>query len=271
LLWGISEHRVALPNLILTEPTSSPPAERKRRPFRPPVGMPGGRTRWRLGSVVSALIHFTILWLILRETNYGGLVTPIEQGAGGPGPAGGGGGRSARVEVIQYVAVAPAPPPQPKPTLVFKPPEIKQLPTPAIEPLKISNLTAPSIGATPSADPSLGSGPGSGGGVGTGTGTGRGSANGPGTGGGDQANFPPTTDQMFLPPFPVPNALKGKSILAEFDIDERGKIVGLVFTETGDRSYDRRLTEVFKAYRFRAGHKPDGTPVRMKFQMKLEL
>jgi len=235
--------------------------------------MPGGRSRWRLGSAVSLLIHLTILWLLLRETNYGGLVSPIEQGAGGPGPAGGGGGRSsARMEIIQYVQVEPPPPPTPKPTFVFVPPEIKQLPPPPVEPIRLEPIVAPGINAAGSAvDPNGGAGPGRGGGVGTGIGTGKGSALGPGTGGGDQPNFPPSTDQMFLPPLPVPSALKGTTILADFDIDERGRIVGLVFTEIGDRSYSRRLAEVLKSYRFRPGHRPDGTPIRMKYQLKMEL
>ncbi len=232
--------------------------------------MPVSRQRTRTETAVSLLVHIAIVWLVLRPPSYVGDVIPIEQGAGGPGPAGGGGG--SRVEIIQYVQVQPAPPPQANPVLVFKVPEIKPLPPPVIEPPKLAPIAAPpSASASSSADPGGGSGPGTGGGIGTGVGTGRGSSVGPGTGGGDQPNFPPTTDQMFLPPFPVPNALKGKAILVEFDIDERGRIVGLVFTETGDRGYDRRLTEVFKSYRFRPGHKPDGTPVRMKFQLKMEL
>jgi len=226
-----------------------------------------------MGSVVSLLIHFGVLWLILREVDYTGLVVPLEQGAGGPGPAGGGGGRSSH-ETIQYIQAAPPPPAAtPKPVLVFTPPEIKQLPPPPVEPVRLEPITVPSTATTGSAsvDPSLGVGPGSGGGVGTGKGTGTGSSVGPGTGGGDQVNFPPEATEMFIPPLPVPAPLRGKAILAEFDVDERGKVLGLKFTETGDRSYDRRLTEVLKGYKFRPGHRPDGTPVRMKAQIKIEL
>ena len=261
---------MALPNFVLTDFSPEPPAATKRRPLRPPVGLPGGRTRWRFGSVVSTLIHVGLLWLLLRETNYGSLVTPQEQGAGGPGPAGGGGGR-ARMEIIQYVQVQAPPPPTPKPTFVFVPPEIKRLPPPPIQPLRLEPLVAPGPITGAAADPAAGAGPGTGGGVGSGVGTGRGSSVGPGTGGGDQENYPPETDQFFLPPLPVPAALKGLVLLAEFDVDERGKVVGLKFTETGDRSYDRRLAEVFKGYRFRPGHRKDGTPIRMKAQIKIEL
>ncbi|MEK7401634.1 MAG: hypothetical protein AABZ80_04645 [Gemmatimonadota bacterium] len=220
---------------------------------------------------MSLLIHLGVLWLILREVDYAGLVVPIDQGAGGPGPAGGGGGSSARMEIIQYVTVQPPPPPTPKPVLVFKAPEIKIRPT-VLEPLRLEPIVAPGINAAGSAvDPTGGAGPGSGGGVGTGAGTGKGSSVGPGTGGGEQANFPPEPDQMFLPPFPVPPALKGKSILAELDVDEKGKVVGVKFAATGVRAYDRRLAEVLRGYHFRPGHRPDGTPIRMKYQLTFVL
>ena len=234
--------------------------------------MPGGRARWRLGSVVSVLIHLTILWLLLRETNYGGLVDPMEQGAGGPGPAGGGGGRSAHMEIIQYVQVQPAPPPTPKPVFVFVPPEIKQLPPPPVEPLKLEPITAPGVNATGSAvDPNGGAGPGTGGGVGSGVGTGKGSSVGPGTGGGDQPNYPPQPTEMFIPPLPVPASVRGFHVIAEFDIDEKGKVLSMKFTETKDRGYNRRLQDVLKTFRFRPGTKPDGTPVRMKAQVSIDL
>ncbi|HEX7937850.1 MAG TPA: hypothetical protein VF483_02595 [Gemmatimonadaceae bacterium] len=257
----------------MTELPPSPPAARERRAFRPPVGMPGGRSRSRLGSIVSLLIHLVILWLLVREADYNGVVIPMAQGAGGPGPAGGGGGRSsAKMEVIQYVQVQPAPPAPPKPVLVFKTPEIRQLPQPAMEPLKLEPIVAPGLNATGTAiDPNGGAGPGTGGGVGTGDGTGNGAAKGPGTGGGLQENYPPEPDQMFLPPFPVPSNLKGRSILAELDVDDRGRVLGVKFSATGERAYDRRLVEVLKDYHFKPGHKPDGTPIRMKYQLKIEL
>jgi protein TonB len=235
--------------------------------------MPGGRERWRLGSVASTAIHIAILWLLLRGTNYGGLVTPIEQGAGGPGPAGGGGGRSsARMEVIQYAAVQPPPPPTPKPTFVFKPPEITQLPPPVIQPLRMEPIVSPGLNATGSAiDPTGGAGPGSGGGVGSGVGTGKGSSVGPGTGGGDQPNYPPQAIEIFIPPLPVPASVRGFHLIAEFDVDERGKVLSMKFSETSDRGYNRRLQDVLKSFRFRPGTKPDGTPVRMKAQISIDL
>src|SRR5690242_12568946 len=162
--------------------------------------MPGGKQRWRLGSIVSLLLHLGLLLYLVRPESFVGEVTPIKQGAGGPGPAGGGGGHT-KVEVLNYIAVQPPPPPTPKPAFVFKPPEIVKLPPPAIEPLKLEPLPSSTLPvAGNAADGTTGAGPGTGGGVGAGAGTGTGTANGPGTGGGDQPNHPPQATEMFIPP-----------------------------------------------------------------------
>jgi protein TonB len=233
--------------------------------------MPVARQRSRTETAISVLIHIAIVWFALRAPSYVGEVIPIEQGAGGPGPAGGGGG--SRLESVQYIQLQPAPPPQPKPTLVFKAPEIRPVPPPVVEPPKLEPVSAPaiSVSASSSADPNGGSGPGTGGGVGTGIGTGRGSSVGPGTGGGDQPNFPPQPTEMFIPPLPVPASVRGFRVIAEFDVDEKGKVLSMKFTETRDRGYNRRLQDVLKTFRFRPGHRPDGTPVRMIAQVSIDL
>jgi protein TonB len=234
--------------------------------------MPAAAPPSRVGSIVSWLVHLLILYLLVMPENYGGLIVPMDQGAGGPGPAGGGGGRSAaRIEYIQYAPLPPPPTPVAKPAFVFVPPKI-EVPPPQIEPLRMLE-TPPVPGATTGAapDPNGGAGPGTGGGVGSGVGTGKGTSIGPGTGGGDQPNYPPTPTEMFIPPLPVPASVRGAKILAEFDVDERGKVLGMKFTETGDRSYNRRLAEVLKGFRFRPGTRPDGTPIRMKAQVSIEL
>lgn len=224
--------------------------------------------------MVSALVHLGLLLLLLVPLSYGGLVVPIDQGAGGPGPAGGGGGRSGgRMEVIQYVRVVPAPPPAPvKPTIQFTPPPLQPVPPPQLEPIKaVVPIVAVGSSSGSAPDPAGGSGPGSGGGVGSGIGTGRGSAIGPGTGGGNQPNFPPTPTELFIPPLPVPASVRGFHVIAEFDVDEKGRVLSMTFTETNDRGYNRRLAEVLKSFRFRPGTRPDGTPIRMKAQVTIDL
>ena len=251
------------------------PVSLKRRSYRAPTGLPRKREDWRIGSVVSALLHLGVI--VLLFTPLAMLSDPMEmaQGAGGAGPAGGGGGgnrgdRSLRRELLQYIQVAaakPAPPtPEvvPQPKLEVKQPELElpKLPEPAV--------TAGTSGGT-GQDNTAGSGPGTGGGTGSGTGTGSGSAVGPGTGGGNQANYPPTPIEMFIPPLPVPGSVKGFHLIAEFDVDERGRVLSMTFTQTRDRGYNRRLEDVLKAFRFRPGTRPDGTPIRMKAQVVIDL
>lgn len=270
----------------MTIPQSAPPpasgaASRPRRPYRVPVGLPGAREDWRAGSFVSLLFHALIVLLIIGPLFVVTDVIELPQGAGGPGPAGGGGGGlrgtgSIRAEAIKFVQTAP---PQPKvepvvPKIEIKPPEpvLPELPQLKFVAPKEPTLTMPvGVGGGTGADGTAGSGPGTGGGVGSGVGTGRGSAVGPGTGGGGEANYPPSPIELFLPPLPVPNSVRGHHLIAEFDVDEKGKVLSVVFNETRDRGYNGRLREVLKGYRFRPGTRPDGTPIRMKTQIVADL
>jgi hypothetical protein len=176
------------------------------------------------------------------------------------------------MEVIQYVQLAPAPPPVVRPTFMFVPPPVIPMPPPQLEPLKmLEQAVAPGTSTGSAQDPNGGAGPGTGGGVGSGAGTGKGSSIGPGTGGGNQPNYPPTPTEMFIPPLPVPASVRGFHVLAEFDVDEKGKVLSIRFTETKDRGYNRRLADVLKSFRFRPGTRPDGTPIRMKAQVEIDL
>ncbi len=243
--------------------------------------MPKARETWRGGAMVSFLLHALVILLIVAPFAALKEITLIEQGAGGDGPAGGGGGGTRGTgavehESLRYDTIAPAPAPAPTPAPVVPPPQPKlELPKPelpAIEPPKVPQLTPlTGVGGGTGSDGTAGSGPGTGGGIGTGVGTGTGSGTGPGTGGGRQENYPPTPTEMFIPPMPVPRSAKGMHLVAQFDVDETGRVRGIEFTQTPDRGYNRRLREVFEGYRFRAGTKPDGTPVRMKWQLEIDL
>lgn len=263
----------------VSEPSPPQPQPPKRR-YRVPLGMPGKRPDWRAGSTVSVVAHVILLLLLV-----GRLTSPeifeMAQGAGGDGPAGGGGGGTRgsgriRAEELKFVRVQeplPAPTPVPKVELpVPKPVLPPLLPTLQLSAPKPPDLTMPTgVGGGTGSDGTTGSGPGTGGGVGTGVGTGRGSSEGPGTGGGNQANFPPELIELFLPPMPVPASVKGHRLIAEFDVDERGRVMSVNFNETRDRGYNGRLRDALKGYRFRPGHRPDGTPIRMKAQVIAEL
>jgi len=237
--------------------------------------------------VLSILLHVgIILLLVVPPALHTGDVREIEQGAGGAGPVGGGGGQTGggaqHLEHIHYVAVTPppratpavlppiVPPPVSKPVVtpppVTPPPQQTQVPAP-----KAAEAPAPSPGAGVAAgatgNGSAGAGPGTGGGVGSGTGPGRGSGTGPGTGGGTQANYPPSPVDLFLPPQPVPDRVRGFHLVAEFDVDSTGKVLGFTFTGTPDGGYNRKLDGVFKGFKFKPGTRPDGTPIRMKAQI----
>jgi protein TonB len=245
--------------------------------------------------LASVLVHLLIIALVLYapEESHEALVIERPQGAGGPGPAGGGGGgrrgTGGVTERIQFVKVSPQPAqpvavpppvvvPTPKPIVPppepVKPqepvpeakPEIKEIKVDA-PPVAMIASVVPGVGGGSGRDGTIGSGPGSGGGVGTGIGTGRGSGVGPGTGGGTQENYPPTPTELFIPPLPMPDKVRGFHLVAEYDIDETGKIVDFNFTPTRDGDYNKRLREVLRSFRFRPGSRPDGTPIRMKAQI----
>jgi hypothetical protein len=258
--------------------------------------LPVQREDRRGWGLFSALLHALIIALLMAPVAlHTGDVIERPQGAGGPGPAGGGGGgkrgTGGILERVKFVAVVPpqpepvvkqvvTPPPvvvPPTPKPVVPPPEVVKQPDPIPEvkpaemkaeaPKTEATAPTPGTGGGSGRDGSAGNGPGSGGGVGSGIGTGRGSGIGPGTGGGSQVNYPPTPTELFIPPLPMPDRVRGFHLIAEYDVDETGKVVDFKFTPTRDGGYNRRLEEVLKSFKFRPGTKPDGTPIRMKAQI----
>jgi len=240
-------------------------------------------------------MHLLLIWLLTTDfdfNSHNGPVTETPQGAGGLGPAGGGGGGKRGTggvkERVSYVKFTPPPPavtltptvipPVAKPIVqpVVPPPEVVKPaePIPEVKPeAKIDVPKVEAIAPTPGTgggtgrDGTTGSGPGSGGGVGSGIGTGRGSGIGPGTGGGVQANYPPSPTELFIPPLPMPDKVRGFHLIAEYDVDSTGKVVDFNFTHTRDGGYNKRLEEVLKSFKFRPGTTPDGKPIRMKAQI----
>jgi protein TonB len=170
--------------------------------------------------------------------------------------------------VVQPVIPKPVvPPPQQVPKAAEPVPEVKTEVKVADLPKVEAIAPTAGIGGGTGRDGTTGSGPGSGGGVGSGIGTGRGSGIGPGTGGGTQANYPPSPTELFIPPLPMPDKVRGFHLVAEYDVDSTGKVVDFNFTHTRDGGYNKRLEEVLKSFKFRPGTTPDGKPVRMKAQI----
>jgi hypothetical protein len=67
---------------------------------------------------------------------------------------------------------------------------------------------------------------------------------------------------------PIPARVRDFCIVAEFDVDETGRVLDMTFTETKDGGYNRKLRDVLRSIRFRPGSRPDGTPIRMKAQIE---
>jgi len=84
-------------------------------------------------------------------------------------------------------------------------------------------------------------------------------------------NYPPTPIEMFIPPLPVPASVRGHHLRVEWDIDETGKNLSMTFNATPDLGYNKRLEQALREFRFRPGTRPDGTPVRMKAELVLDL
>jgi protein TonB len=263
-----------------------PPATRRRPPYRPPAGLPLSRQeRW--AEPLSLVVHALLVFLLVTPLFSPNVREVLTQGAGGPGPAGGGGGgrqgagggQHVTQERLQYVEVqsAPTPTPAETPEQVTPPPEEQKVIAPKVDltieqPKSEIDLALTSgIGGGTGTDGSGGNGPGSGGGVGSGIGTGRGSSVGPGTGGGEGTIYPPTPDFTPLPPWPVPNSVKGHVVVLYFTVDERGRTVKLEFAPTKDAAYNRKIREAYSSAKFRPATKWDGTPVQATVPLTLML
>ena len=255
-----------------------------RPPLRSLTGIPEPSPRGRWAALVSALVHLGFIVLVFLPPFLAAtLDQPLTTGGGGAGPAGGGGGgrtgsglESVRAERLVYMQIAPAPiapaavpPPIPTPTPPLVPPVEKKpeipVPPPASVPPAAEAPAAPAAvasGGGAGGERRGGAGPGSGGGVGAGVGTGRGSATGAGTGGGSNEIYPPQVTNLALLPMPVPNRVRPYTMVAWFDVDERGKATLIAFNASKDNAYNRRIRETLQEYRFRPATRPDGSPVR---------
>jgi protein TonB len=261
----------------------------------PATTLPERRESRRGWGLLSMLLHVLVIALLVAPAAlHTGNVIERAQGAGGRGPAGGGGGGrqgtggTPQVHYVRVEAAQPTPPavlppkvmpPKPQPKPVVPPPQVKppepQLVEPKVDikpdaPKQIAAIDpapVPGAGGGTGRDGSAGNGPGSGGGVGSGIGPGHGSGIGPGTGGGIQANYPPTPTELFIPPLPMPDKVRGFHLVAEYDVDSTGKVLDFHFTPTRDGGYNKRLDEVLRSFKFRPGTTPQGVPIRMKAQI----
>lgn len=263
--------------------------ERERRPYRPPIGIPGHPEPKAQATVASFLLHGLLILLVLAPTLFvsSQLFDVQNKGAGGLGPAGGGGGGNRGTggdngtsyvhEGLRYVRLTKTEPAEKKEDKIKPPVEKKKepeppKPPPPPEPQKqaasadsaAAREAGPvgGVGGGTGKDGSAGSGPGSGGGVGSGVGTGRGSGNGPGTGGGTDEVFPPTVISMQLLPLPVPSKVRPYTMVAYFEVDTTGEARLLSFNPSKDGGYNKRIREMLMEMRFRPAVRGNGVPVK---------
>lgn len=235
-----------------------PTSARRVRPYNWSAGIARAgkpRDRWQ-ATAASVILHAAVLALLVSPTLHSGFAPSPAVGAGGQGPAGGGGGRrTSLAERLRFVSMRAAP----SPAVTTARPDIVRV-TPDVP--REAMTTPPPPSGTGVIAAAGGTGPGSGGGVGSGIGTGTGSSVGAGTGGGSADVHPPTPTQFFLPPLPAPPRIRPYTLIAWFDVDERGNATLLRFTQSRDPAYNRRLREVLLSLRFRPAVRADGTPVR---------
>jgi len=77
----------------------------------------------------------------------------------------------------------------------------------------------------------------------------------------------PTPTEMFIPPLPMPDAVRGFHLVAEFEVDAEGHATLTYFTPTKDRRYNLKLEEALKTIHFRPGTTATGSPVKAKAQI----
>ena len=68
-----------------------------------------------------------------------------------------------------------------------------------------------------------------------------------------QANYPPSPTELFIPPLPMPDKVRGFHLVAEYDVDSTGKVVDFKFTPTRDGGYNKRLDEVLRELQVPSG------------------
>ena len=63
-------------------------------------------------------------------------------------------------------------------------------------------------------------------------------------------------------PVPVPAKVRPYTLVAVFEVDERGMARLLHFNESKDAGYNRKIRAMLAEIRFRPAVRADGTPVR---------
>jgi mevalonate pyrophosphate decarboxylase len=74
--------------------------------------------------------------------------------------------------------------------------------------------------------------------------------------------YPPYVTNLALLPIPVPSKVRPYTLVAVFEVDERGNARLLHFNETRDSNYNKKIRAMLDEVRFRPAVRADGTPVK---------
>ena len=245
-----------------------------------PLASPFGRQVRERGTLrglgLSAAVHLGVLALVLWGQHR--MFAEGRAPGNGPGAGGGGGGGGGRVFAV--FALPPAPvtlPPAPALTV----PSLQALTMPVVRPpeevpvhVSAEELAALVRAVGPGSGPGQGSGtgPGSGSGSGGGSGSGTGPGVGGDSGGGGGTVYPPSPQQIILPPVDRPASVRGITLRVRFQISARGEVLGVTLAPPlRDRKFRDDFLERLRRYTFSPAHTRDGRAVPAVYEIRFPL
>lgn len=79
---------------------------------------------------------------------------------------------------------------------------------------------------------------------------------------GEHATYPPSPSELFIPPLPVPDNVRGFRLVAEYDVAPSGEAKLTGMSRSPNARYNARLQAELLKLRFRPGTTANGTPAR---------
>ena len=67
---------------------------------------------------------------------------------------------------------------------------------------------------------------------------------------------------MLLPPSDAPERIRPYTVVAFFDVDERGRVLKVEFNESKDRDYNKKVKAMLSQVKFRPATTLNGVAIR---------
>ncbi len=244
-----------------------------------PLASPFGRQVRDRGTLrglgLSAVVHLGLLALVLWGQHR--MFEAARALGDGPGDSGGGGGGGRVFAVLALPPARAALPPAPAltvPSLQALTLPVQQAPEEVPVQMSAEELAALVRASAPGIGPGQGggAGPGSGGGTGGGSGTGTGPGTGSDSGGGGGNVYPPSPQQILLPPVDRPASVRGITVRARFEISARGEVLAVSLDPPlRDRKFRDEFLERLRGYTFTPAYTRDGRAVPAVFEVRFPL